>query len=322
MITCLPPPIEWLGPSEITIYRPEVFMAIDGPHTECTKSEVSRPADRARPHHSLEPPRPTYLRDFRASELALITCLVAQVVWCFASQRGSQYHACQGNPHGSTPPVEPRVLQQRSVVLILMHPIPSSMLICGWSNPAISMYCTYLTHRLALQLHEAKILRHVDRLDRCIQADVDCGQPSDAKNLMYWFGFDAMGDFVFNHPFGMLESKTWHHIMVRSYRAVELLGPFGPAPWLVHIGFRILPRLSYLRDWHEMTTWCRQTMEQRLENEVLQKELDMTHYLMMQEDPEHGGVSTEEYSAAREHNRFWVHGDSLLMIVAGRCVLT
>lgn len=29
------------GPSEITIFRPEVFMAIDGPHTECAKAEVS-----------------------------------------------------------------------------------------------------------------------------------------------------------------------------------------------------------------------------------------------------------------------------------------
>lgn len=29
------------GPSEITVYHPEVFMAIDGPRSECIKSEVS-----------------------------------------------------------------------------------------------------------------------------------------------------------------------------------------------------------------------------------------------------------------------------------------
>lgn len=29
------------GPSEITVYHPDVFMAIDGPRTECIKSEVS-----------------------------------------------------------------------------------------------------------------------------------------------------------------------------------------------------------------------------------------------------------------------------------------
>lgn len=140
---------------------------------------------------------------------------------------------------------------------------------------------------------------------------------------MYWFGFDAMGDFVFNHSFGMLEAKTWHHIIVRSYRAVELLGPFGPTPWLVHIGFHLLPRLSKLRDWHEMTTWCRQVMEQRLKDEALQKELDMTHYLMMQEDTEREGVAADTdkgYSAAKKHNRFWLHGDSVQVIVAGRCV--
>lgn len=41
----------------------------------------------------------------------------------------------------------------------------------------------------------------------------------------------------------------------------------------------------------------------------------------MQDDTEHEGVaaSTEEgYSAAREHNRFWLHGDRLLVIVTGR----
>lgn len=171
-----------------------------------------------------------------------------------------------------------------------------------------------LNYRLALQMHEAKIFRHVDRLDQCIEADVDQNRPSDTKNLMYWFGFDAMGDFVFNRPLGMLEGKTWHHIMVRSYRAVELLGPFSPAPWLIHIGFHLLPRVSKLRDWSEMTEWCRQIMEQRLKDEALQKELDMTHYLMMQEDAENGEVS----AAATEHNRFWLQGDSLLVIVAGR----
>jgi hypothetical protein len=168
-------------------------------------------------------------------------------------------------------------------------------------------------------------MRHVDQLDRCIETDADQNQPSNAKNLMYWFGFDAMGDFVFNHPFGMLEGKKWHHIMKRSYRAIELLGPFGPAPWLVHIGFKMLPRLYKLRDWHEMTSWCRQLMEQRLKNEALQKELDMTHYLMMQENTEEqyedASEAKEASLAAREHNRFWLQGDSLLIIVAGRYVL-
>ncbi|CAJ2507920.1 Uu.00g091060.m01.CDS01 [Anthostomella pinea] len=233
------------GPSEITVYRPEVFMAIDGPHTECTKSEW---------YDVLHP------------NVALSTT------------RDKATHAVRRRQWNR-----------------------------GFSSKA-------------LQLHEAKILRHVDQLDRCIENDADEGRPSDAKNLMYWFGFDAMGDFVFNHPFGMLQAKTWHHIMMRSYRAVELLGPFGPAPWLVHIGFQLLPRLSKLRDWHEMTSWCRQTMEQRLKDVALQKELDMTHYLMMPENSEQCGtadVDEEARLAAIEHNRFWLHGDSLLIIVAG-----
>lgn len=138
---------------------------------------------------------------------------------------------------------------------------------------------------------------------------------------MYWFGFDAMGDFVFNHTFGMLEAKKWHHVLERSYRAIELLGPFGPAPWMVHVGFKLLPRVSKLLDWHEMTTWCRQVMEQRLRDEALQKEVDMTHYLMMQGDPDtlDGALDVVgDSEIARQHNRFWLQGDSLLIIVAGR----
>lgn len=173
----------------------------------------------------------------------------------------------------------------------------------------------------ALKEHRAKILRHVDELDRCIEADAHYGRVSDAKNLMYWFGFDAMGDFVFNHSFGMLETGTWHHIMVRAYRAIELMGPFSPAPWLIHIGFHLLPRVGKLKDWYEMTTWCRKTMEQRLEDDALQKEMDMTHYLMMPEveqaDNGDSKKAISTYRANKEHNRFWLHGDSLLVIVAG-----
>ncbi|KUI68202.1 Tryprostatin B 6-hydroxylase [Cytospora mali] len=231
------------GPSEITIYLPEVFMAIDGPHSECIKSEWY---------------------DILHPNMALVTT------------RDKATHAARRRQ---------------------------------WNRGFSSR---------ALKLHEAKILRHVDRLDRRIKIDVDQGKPSNAKNLMYWFGFDAMGDFVFNYHFGMLETTTWHHFLVRSYRAVDLLGPFGPVPWLVHIAFKLLPRVNKLRDWYEMTSWCRQIMDQRLKNDALQKELDLTHYLMMQ-DPKQGKVAAGEevYATARKHNRFWIHGDSLLVMVAG-----
>lgn len=31
------------GPSEVTVFNPAVFMATDGPHSECIKSEVGPP---------------------------------------------------------------------------------------------------------------------------------------------------------------------------------------------------------------------------------------------------------------------------------------
>lgn len=55
---------------------------------------------------------------------------------------------------------------------------------------------------------------HLDELDRRIEADVQAKHTSNAKNLVYWFAFDAMGDFVLGKPFGMQQKQEWHHIIV------------------------------------------------------------------------------------------------------------
>lgn len=87
---------------------------------------------------------------------------------------------------------------------------------------------------------------------------------SDVTDLFYWFGFDAMGDFVFNNSFGMLQSQEWHHIIILLQRALSLLGPFSPVPWLVQLGFKLLPRVWILKDWFDMVAWCEKQMRKRI----------------------------------------------------------
>ncbi|XDG10330.1 hypothetical protein ABKA04_009945 [Annulohypoxylon sp. FPYF3050] len=64
--------------------------------------------------------------------------------------------------------------------------------------------------------------------------------------------------------------------------------PLIPASWLVQLGLRLGPRIWVIRDWHETTS------------------PDLTHYLMEQE----GEISYKD-------SLYWMHGDSLLAIVAG-----
>ncbi|KAJ2983060.1 hypothetical protein NUW58_g6315 [Xylaria curta] len=105
----------------------------------------------------------------------------------------------------------------------------------------------------------------------------------------------------------MLRDQQWHHIIVRLQRAMSLLGPFSPVPWLVQIGFRLAPSIWKLRDWREMVHWCEQQMRSRLLDEKpMQTYHDLAYYLVEAEGEE---ITDEDL--------FWLHGDSLLAIVAG-----
>ena len=116
-----------------------------------------------------------------------------------------------------------------------------------------------------------------------------------------------MGDLVFSKPFDMLQNQKWHHIIVRLQRALSLLGPFSPAPWLVQIVFKLAPRVGVLKDWFDTVDWCKTQMRNRILNGSSNQSLDLAHFLM------------EKNSHALENDQwFWLEGDSLLAIVAGR----
>lgn len=121
-----------------------------------------------------------------------------------------------------------------------------------------------LADGLALDQYQKRVLRFVDLLDRCIEADVLNGRVSEVTDLFYWFGFDRMGDFVFNKDFGMLSRQKWHHIILLLQRALSILGPLGPVPWLTQIAFKTLPRVWILRDWFDMMAWCEAQMVERM----------------------------------------------------------
>ncbi|KAL9118807.1 MAG: hypothetical protein Q9187_004639 [Circinaria calcarea] len=160
----------------------------------------------------------------------------------------------------------------------------------------------------ALMQYENTTLKYIDQLDRCIEADAVAHRFSDATDLFYWLGFDTMGEFVFNKSFGMLQNQQWHYIILLLQRALSLLGPFSPAPWLVQVGFKLLPRVGILRDWFDMVAWCEKQMRERIEapNDNI-REPDVAYYLI--EDAKLNGFSKTDW--------MWLNGDSLLVIVAG-----
>ncbi|KAH9889218.1 cytochrome P450 [Xylariomycetidae sp. FL2044] len=220
------------GPSEITIFHPDVFMAIDGPRSECIKADW----------YDLLQPNP-----------AIITARNKHI-------------------HGS----RRRVWNQ------------------GFTVNARAEYNT-------------KVLGVVDQLDRCIEAHVQSRRSTEMRDLCYFFGFDAMGLIVFDRSFDMLQSQGWHITIARLQRALSLLGPVSPAPWLFHIGFRLAPRVGVLRDWFNALDWCAEQMRERVRDGRSTKSgPDLTHYLM-----EKGGDGRNEDALS------WLNGDSLFAIVAG-----
>ncbi|KAJ5125658.1 hypothetical protein N7526_007835 [Penicillium atrosanguineum] len=218
------------GPSEITVYHPDVFMAIDGPSGSCVKSEW---------YDVLHP------------KMSLVTARDKKV-------------------HGS---------RRRQ-----------------WNRGFTSQ---------ALDDYQERIIPLIDQLERCIDKDMHAGKPSDMRDMFFWLGFDRMGDFIFSRTFNMLSRGEWHHIILLLQRALSLLGPLSPLPWMVHIAFKLLPRVWILRDWFRMVSWCEGQMVDRLKApKSTEKVLDVAHYLLQ--------------DARDDLEQFpWLTGDSILAIVAG-----
>lgn len=107
-----------------------------------------------------------------------------------------------------------------------------------------------------------RILRQIERLANLIAMHDE--EPVLLNDVMSWFAFDSMGEFMFNSDFDMMQSSTWHPAIIRQRRALALLAPLNDAVWLVILLFSLFPFVPYVRDWNQMMAFCDSAMQQRM----------------------------------------------------------
>jgi hypothetical protein len=106
-----------------------------------------------------------------------------------------------------------------------------------------------------------------------------------------------MGEFAFARSFGMLQDEKWHHAVIMLRKAMSLLGPLSPVPWLAQIGFSLGPHCWLVKDWYTMVGWCKRRMTERIEvrsADVCRCVDNLGHMLMQTR------INTD---GAREHRR-------------------
>jgi tryprostatin B 6-hydroxylase len=126
----------------------------------------------------------------------------------------------------------------------------------GWYSSYIACSCCGALRVVALRDGKDQTLSLIKQLDNCIQADIRTGRVSELSDFVYWFSFDRMASYVLGHSFNMLREQQWHYIIVLLQRALSILGPLSPTPWLVQLAFRLGPRVWVIHDWFTMMEWC------------------------------------------------------------------
>ena len=116
----------------------------------------------------------------------------------------------------------------------------------------------------ALAHYEERVVEYAEMLEARVAELSRRGEPVDVSKWFYWFTFDVMGEFAFAKSFGMLRDEKWHFAVVMLRKAMGLLGPLSPVPWLAQIGFYIAPWMWVVRDWLAMLVWCRDRMGERI----------------------------------------------------------
>lgn len=122
-----------------------------------------------------------------------------------------------------------------------------------------------VANSLALPVYEGQMIQHADKLEHLVQQAAKQSTSIPFSSYAYWFSFDVMGMFALSESFNMINSTQWHYAVTNLRRAMSLLGPLSPVPWLAQIGFKYLKGYWVIKDWHSMTSWCRTRMEQRIE---------------------------------------------------------
>lgn len=129
----------------------------------------------------------------------------------------------------------------------------------------------------SMSTYEQRIVEYAEVLISRINELSREGKPVVVTDWFYWFTFDVMGDFAFARSFNMLRDKQWHFAVKLLRRAMTLLGPFSPVPWLAQIAFHFIPWMYLIRDWFTMLLWCKQRMDERLKVSLFRSSLSVYH---------------------------------------------
>jgi hypothetical protein len=116
----------------------------------------------------------------------------------------------------------------------------------------------------AIPHYEEQMVQHADGLERLVKDAAKEGKPVPWSSYAYWFSFDIMGIFALSQSFDMIHNQEWHYAVNNLRRAMSILGPLSPVPWLAQIGFKYLKGYWKVKDWHSMTGWCRDRMQDRI----------------------------------------------------------
>ncbi|OCL13438.1 cytochrome P450 [Glonium stellatum] len=157
----------------------------------------------------------------------------------------------------------------------------------------------------ALAYYEERVVEYAETLEARIAELSRRGEPVDVSQWFYWFTFDVMGEFAFAKSFGMLRDEKWHIAVVMLRKAMRLLGPLSPVPWLAQIGFYIAPWMWVVRDWLAMLVWCRERMGERIQMTAAKP--DVSHWL----------IEASRKRNSLEKDREWLNGDAVTIIIAG-----
>ncbi|KAJ8129220.1 hypothetical protein O1611_g4409 [Lasiodiplodia mahajangana] len=165
----------------------------------------------------------------------------------------------------------------------------------------------------ALACYEERIAEYADLLTARIEGLVRQGGLVDGHEhatvnvteWFSWFAFDVMGEFAFAKSFGMLHDGKWHLKIRLLIDAMSMLGPVSPVLWLSRLMFGMRPRTSLVKDWFSMLQWCKDCMDERLQEKV--EHLDVSHWLII--GAFHKGLQTSD--------REWLNGDAVTIVVAG-----
>lgn len=182
----------------------------------------------------------------------------------------------------------------------------------------------------ALATYEQRIVEYGELLAARIGELSREGRPVVVTDWFYWFTFDVMGEFAFARSFSMLHDEQWHFAVRLLRRAMTLLGPFSPVPWLAQIAFHFIPWMYLIRDWFAMLRWCKQRMEERVQvshsavfrfhKKHAMRLIAVCNSQMKVEKPD---VSQWLIDASVKQNSLqadkpWLNGDAIAIIIAGR----